>query len=220
MTAETVTETVKEEKEMTLYRKDNLRLQEKERQIRRYLAEITNSEVSRFDIGQLLGEIRKEQLFIHLFKTFDEYVQNRFGFKKSYASHMESAWSIRHELDVELQKTPGLFDLPRSVEAAYKLRKAGPLENRIRILKRLKSEGREPTADAIMSCLPKSDAKSRKKNPSLPEFKRLLGKVKTACSNPADYGEDRSLLLKEIQTALQELNNFQKKLMKQTDGGE
>ncbi len=212
MTTETVT--IAEEKEMALYRKDNLRLQEKERQIQKYLINIDNGEVSRFDIGRLLGEIRREQLFIHHFKTFDEYVQTRFGFKKSHASHMESAWNIRNELEIELEKAPGTFNLPRSVEAAYRLKRAGSLEKQVALLVRLKSEGREPTTEAIMSCFPKPED-SPQKGKRFPEFKRLLNKIKTACLDTFDYGEDRSLLLEEIQAALQELNAFQEKLLEQ-----
>ncbi len=210
-----MTGTITENKEMTLYRKENLRLQEKERQIRKYLTDIADSEVSRFDIGKLLGEIRREQLFIHLFKTFDEYVQIRFGFKKSYASHMENAWHIRHALEIEQEKAPGQFDLPRSIEATYKLKKAGSLEKQIALLTRLKSEGREPTTEAIMSCLPKPEESARTKKSRFPEFKRLLNKVKTACLDTSDYGEDRSLLLEEVQAVLQELNAFQEKLLEQ-----
>lgn len=207
-----MTDTITEGKEMALYRKDILRLQEKERQIQKYLINIGNSEVSRFDIGKLLGEIRREQLFIHYFKTFDEYVQTRFKFRKSHASHMESVWNIRNELEIELEKIPGAFNLPRSVEAAYRLKKAGSLEKQVALLVRLKSEGREPTTEAIMSCFTKSEDSSQKKK-RFPEFKRLLNKVKTACLDNFDYGEDRSLLLEEIRTALQELSVFQEKLL-------
>jgi hypothetical protein len=212
-----MTDSITEEKEMVLYKKDNIRLQEKECQIRKFLAEITECEISRFDIGRLLGEIRKEQLFIHLFKSFDEYIQDRFGFKKSYESHMESAWNIRHELEIELEKEPGAFDLPRSIEAAYKLRKAGSKENRTELLKRLKSAGKAPTAEAILAALPKPKEEPCKKKHSFPEFKRLLAKVKTVCVSTSDFGKDRSRLLEEIQSALQELNIFQQKLASQTD---
>lgn len=197
-------------------------LRERERQIKKYLSAGEKAEVSRFEIGRLLGEIRQRSLYMYLCDSFDEYVQKTFGFKKAYASHLESAWHVRRDLEMELRKKPGLFVLPNSIEATYKLKKAGTLPQRIAFLVRLKAEGHSPTAEAIQSLFPRIEKpESSGKPKSVPDFQRIFSNVRNACAlAAADYGERNSVLLDEVEGVLEELNRLREHLMEKVEAKE
>lgn len=197
-------------------------LKVREDQIRKYLSAGAKAEISRFEVGRLLGEIRQGSLYMYLCDSFDEYVQNTFGFKKAYASHLESAWRVRHELETELLKQPGLFDLPDSIDAAYKLKKAGSLPQRIALLVRLKAEELFPTAEAIQALFPRLEKpESSLKPKSIPDFRRIFSNVRTACSLAAeDYGERNPVLLDEVESVLEDLTKLRERLREKVESKE
>jgi len=209
-------------KNSTKHREYTSLLRERERQIKKYLSSGEKAEVSRFEIGRLLGEIRQRSLYMYLCDSFDEYVQKTFGFKKAYASHLESAWHVRRDLEIELRKKTGLFVLPNSIEAAYKLKKAGALPQRIALLVRLKAEEHSPTAEAIQTLLPRIEKpESSGKPKSIPDFQRIFSNVRNACSLAvADYGKGNSVLLDEVESVLDDLTRLRERLMEKVEAKE
>ncbi|GEM_PF-4448535 len=218
-TSQTETEPAEstEQNKSTRYREFTGQLREKERLIRKCLADIRQSETGRFDIGRMLGEIRQKCLFMYEFDSFDEYTQARFGFKKAYACHLESAYHIRHALQDEWEKNKLAFDLPTSIDAAYKLKKAGDLTARIKLLKALKAAGQSVTAEAITAMLPKPAPPDTSKKRSVAEYRKLFTSVRGACNIPEDYGKDAPLLLDEVESVIDELNSLRDKLRGKID---
>ena len=123
---------------------------------------------------------------------------------------------------MELQKQHDLFDLPNSIDAAYKLKKAGTLPQRIALLVRLKAEEHSPTAEAIQTLLPRIEKpESSGKPKSVPDFQRIFSNVRNACSlAAADYGERNSVLLDEVESVLDDLTRFREHLMEKVEAKE
>ena len=132
---------------------------------------------------------------------------------------LDNAESDLYDLEMELRKKPGLFVLPNSIEAAYKLKKAGTLPQRIAFLVRLKAERHSPTAEAIQSLFPRIEKpESSGKPKSVPDFQRIFSNVRNACSlAAADYGERNSVLLNEVEGVLEELNRLREHLMEKVE---
>lgn len=208
-----------EQNRSSRYREFTGQLRDKERRIRKLLADLRQSETGRFEIGRMLGEIRQKCLYMYEFDSFDEYIQARFGFKKAYACHIESAYQIRHTLQKEWEKDKLAFDLPTSIDAAYKLKKAGDLSARIKLLKELKASGQTVTAESITVMLPQPEAKAVTvpKKRSMAEYRKLFTSVRGACHIPDDYGKDTPLLLDEVESVLEELNTLRDKLRGKID---
>lgn len=92
-----------------------------------YERTIENGLETFFEVGRALMSIRQEQLFLATHTTFDDYLRDRWGMEKSYASRCISASSVRERIvaagcsvlpDAESQVRP-LTRLPeeRQVEA-------------------------------------------------------------------------------------------------------
>ena len=140
---------------------------------------IVEKDKHRFEIGRILGVIRNEKLFTAVnsnstdeskqgkpFANIGDYAEEKFGFKKSYVSQVETAYRVLKAVtDARINEAD--YDLPESIVAAYTLHIAKgsgkkaviDTETMVEILKTIKADGGAVNAKTVAELKPKSDRK-------------------------------------------------------------
>lgn len=127
------------------------------------------------DVGRALSQINQHELFKPTFKSFQEYCEVRWGFKKSYAHHLIAGAAVVEDLPGELST------IVENESQARVLAGYNP-EERVVILEHLQSKGEQITAPRL-----KEAAKTA--------LRRRVGKRKTqaATGKPSTLDEDHDL---------------------------